>query len=255
MQRLLILVLTTFLLTLASVASVQAQDNANEGIAEVVKITPAAGKGPELEKAIAKYHRWMADKDGHFEYNWYMIDTGPETGKYIARSGNHNWADFDVKHDWDDEADAKFAETIAPLVEHVERSFTRNMDEVSHWPESFDGYTHFMVEDWYVRNGSYGDFMKALGTIHDAMTKSNFAGHWGFLSVATGGHGNQVSLVIPNKGWSGMTEKDPSFSKILTEALGGEEQFATFMSDFGNTFKVGGNRMVRYLPEASSYGN
>jgi hypothetical protein len=236
-------------------ASVQAQEASDEGIAESVKITPVAGKGAELEQAIARYHHWMADQDGHFEYNWYAVETGPDTGKYIARSGNHNWADLDVKHDWDDEADAKFAEMVAPLIEHIERVVTREMRDVSHWPESFSGYTHFMVEDWYIRNGSHGAFIAGLNRIHQALTEGGHPGYWGFMSVVSGGHGHQVTLVVPNKGWADMAEKNPTFVEIMTEALGGDEQYAAFMSDWSATFTVGDNHMVRYLPAASSYGD
>lgn len=255
MRKYLILILTTFLFTTFGIATLQAQESMNEGIAELVKITPVAGKGAELEKAVEEFHHWMSNKEGHFEYNWYSIETGPDTGKYIARSGDHNWADLDAEHDWDDAAEAKFGEMIAPLVAHAERIVTQDMNEVSNWPESFEGYTHFVVEDWYIKNGSYGAFMKGLKKIHAALTKGGYPGHWGFMSVVSGGHGNQVTLVSPNKGWAGMADKDPSFSKVMAAELGGQEEYEAFMSEWGMTFKVGHNHMVRHLPEASNYGN
>jgi len=255
MRKYLKFALTTILLSMLGVCSLQAQETTSEGIAELVKITPVAGKGAELEKAIERYHHWMANKQGHFEYNWYSIETGPDTGKYIARTGDHNWADFDAEHAWDDEADAKFGEMIAPLVAHAERMMTRDMDDVSHWPESFEGYTHFMVEDWYIKNGSYGAFMQGLKKIHAALVKGGYPGYWGFMSVVSGGHGNQVTLVSPNKGWAGMAEKDPSFTKIMTAELGGQAEFEAFMSEWSMSFKPGHNHMVKLLPAASDYGD
>jgi hypothetical protein len=41
----------------------------------------------------------------------------------------------------------------------------------------------------------------------------------------------------------------------MTEALGGEEEFNNFMSEWGATFKTGQNHMVRYMPGASDYGD
>ena len=52
-----------------------------------------------------------------------------------------------------------------------------------------------------------------------------------------------------------MVDKDPSFSKIMGEAMGGEEAVTAFMSDWSSTFKSGLNQTIRYLPEASDYGN
>ena len=51
-----------------------------------------------------------------------------------------------------------------------------------------------------------------------------------------------------------MSEKDPSFYKIMSEALGGEDAFHSFMSDWSATFKTGHNQMVKLMPEASDYG-
>jgi len=59
-------------------------------LARVVLITPKDGQAKALEEAITKYHHYMADKKGAWRYNWYSIVTGPDTGKYIARSRDHN---------------------------------------------------------------------------------------------------------------------------------------------------------------------
>jgi hypothetical protein len=129
------------------------------------------------------------------------------------------------------------------------------MREFFYWPESFEGYTHFSVQDWYVRNGQYGKFIAGLKTVHEALTAAEWGSYYGFFSIASGGHGNQIQLVTANRGWSDMADNDPSFSEILIEALGGEEAFGAFMNDWGSTFKFGDNRMVRLLPEASDYGD
>jgi len=216
---------------------VQAQDN--DGIATTVMITPKAGHEKALVKGITDYHHWVANFDGHFEYTWYEILTGPNTGKYLARSGGHNWSEFDADYDWQKEADKVFETNVAPF---------------SHWPESFEGYTHFQVQDWYVKGGQYGKFRRGLKKVSDTLKAGNFPGYWGFFSVESGGYGNQVSLVTAHKGWSDMADKDPSFFDIMSEALGGAEEFDTFMSDWGATFKEGHSRMVRRMPEASDYG-
>jgi len=215
---------------------VQAQDN--DGIATTVMITPKAGH----EKALVKGN------------TWYEIMTGPDTGKYLARSGGHNWSEFDAEYDWQKEAGKVFETNVAPHIESATNVMTQEMTEFSHWPESFDGYTHFQVQDWYVKGGQFGKFRRGLKKVVDTLKAGNFPGYWGFFSVTSGGHGNQISLVTAHKGWSDMADKDPSFFDVMSEALGGAEEFDAFMGDWGSTFKEGQNRTVRRMPEASDYG-
>lgn len=245
----------TLLVSLFLVMPVQAEDEENDGIAELFLITAKSGHEQALIKAITDYHHWIAGKEGHFEYSWHEIMTGPDTGKYIARSGGHNWSDFDTEYDWDEEASQMFVANVAPHIDGSQRSMTAAMDEFSHWPENFEGYTHFQVEDWYVKSGQYGNFRKGLKKITDALKSANYGSYFSFVSLESGGRGNQISLVSPQKGWSGMKGSDPSFLEIMTETMGGEEEFNSFMSEWGATFKIGQNRMVRYMPGASDYDN
>ena len=249
------LVVLILLLSLMPFIPVQAADEENEGIAQVILITPKAGHAQSLVDAITDYHHWIASKAGHFESPWDEIMTGPDTGKYIARSGNHNWADFDAVHDWDEEAGQQFVTNVAPHIEGIVRTVTSNMDEFGNWPEDITGYTHYQVEQWYVRNGQGGAFRRGLKKIVDTLKAGGFPNYWGFVSVESGGYGNQITLVSANKGWSDMTDKDPSFFDIMSKELGGEEEFSKFMSEWGETFKQGKTQMVRYMPEASDYGN
>jgi hypothetical protein len=245
----------TLMVSLFLIMPAQAEDEENDNIAERILITPTAGHGPELIKAITEFHHWVAGKEGHFEYTWYEILTGPDTGNYFARSGNHNWSDFDAEYDWQEEADHMFQANVAPHIESTQRSMEESLDEFSHWPEDFEGYTHFSVESWYVKGGQYGNFRKGLKKITDTLKAASYGSYFAFVSVESGGHGNQIILVSPKKGWSGMQGSDPSFLEIMIDTLGGEEEFNNFMSEWGGTFKVGQNQMVRYMPGASDYSN
>ncbi|MGD2129491.1 MAG: hypothetical protein PVJ33_02675 [Lysobacterales bacterium] len=225
----------------------------NEGVATVVHITPKPGHEAELVKAITDYHHFVAKFPGHMEYTWYEVLTGPDTGTYLARSGEHNWSDFDAEHDWDDEADAMFSKNVAPHIDHAVRMMTKDMNEFSYWPEDMKDYTHFQLERWYVQSGQYGKFRRGLRKIVDTMKANDFPGRFGFISVASGGPGNQITFAIPSKGWAGMSDKKPSFYDIMSKELGSAEAFDDFMSDWGSTFKAGQNMMVKVMPEASEY--
>jgi hypothetical protein len=234
---------------------IPAQAQENEGVATSVLITPKAGHEEELVKAITEYHHFVAQFEGHFEYNWYEILTGPYTGKYLARSGNHNWAEFDEEYDWQEEADKVFAEKVAPHIENAQRMMTEEMEEYSHWPESFDGYTHFWVENWYIKNGHGMKFRKHLKKIVETLKANGFPNYWGFFSVQSGGYGGQIQIVSANKGFADMADTEPSFYDIMSKELGGDEAFEEFMAEWGSTFKSGKNWTVKHMPEASDYGN
>ena len=247
-------ILMIALLAFAWLLPVQAEEEKDD-VAMMAKITAKAGPEKELLDAIEEYHKWVAQFDGHMEFQWYEIVTGPDTGKYIARSGGHNWADFDAEYDWQEQAGEKFESLVVPHVDDVTVQVTSHMAGVSHWPESFEGYNMFQVEDWYIKNGRYGPFNKGLKRIVDALKAGGFPHHFGFHAVESGGYSGQVTLVLPNKGWGGMADAEPSFAEIMIKELGGEAEFNTFMADWGDTFKAGKNRMVKYLPDASDYGN
>ncbi len=245
----------TLVVSLFLIMPAQAEDEENDTIAQLILITPTAGHGQSLVEAITEYHHWVAGKEGHFEYSWYEILTGPDTGKYIARSGGHNWSDFDAEYDWQEEAEQMFQANVAPHIDSIQTSMNKDMDEFSYWPEDFEGYTHFSVENWYVKGGQYGNFRRGLKKITDALKAASYGSYFSFVSVESGGRGNQITSVSPKKGWSGMQGPDPSFLDIMTETLCGKEELNNFMSEWGATFKVGQNQMVRYMPDASDYTN
>ena len=76
---------------IACTAQAVAQDEEEtDGLANVVHITAKDGHNKALEEGITAYHHYMGDKKGAWRYQWYSIVTGPDSGTYIARSGNHN---------------------------------------------------------------------------------------------------------------------------------------------------------------------
>jgi len=243
------------LLGLFWLAPVQAQEKENEDVSVLLHITPKAGHSEALIKGITDYHKWVANFDGHMRFTWWEILTGPHTGTYYAHSGNHNWADFDAKYDWEEQSNDVIKQNVMPHIESMSRSMSVPMEDVSHWPEDWSGYTHLQIESWYVKNGQFGKFNAGLKRIVEALKAGGFPYHFGFRRVATGGHGGQVTLISPLKGWAGMSDEEPSFYDIMTKELGSPEAFEEFMADWGSTYKVGQNHMIKYMEGASDYGD
>lgn len=247
-------ILTIALLALFMAMPLQADDHEKENIAMLALITPKAGHDEALIKAITDYHHWVANFEGHMRFNWFQIMTGPDTGKYAARSGGHSWADFDKSYDWQEKAGEVFEQNVMPHIDDMKVSYTSEMTDMSHWPEDWAGYSHFYIQEWYVHNGKGRQFRDGLKRIVDTLKAGGFPVHFGFHSTESGGYGNQVTFVSPKKGWADMSEKSPSFVEIMTKEFGDQEAFSTFMSEWSATFKSGRNYHVKRLPEASDYG-
>ena len=227
------------LLSFMSLAVAQDKEK-NDGLAQVVLITAKDGQNKALEEAITKYHHYMAGKKGAWRYRWYSIETGSDTGKYIARSGDHNWADFDAEHDWDDEAGAKFASLVEPHVANMEVTIMRADDELGIWPENMDGYQYFSITWWHIKSGQNKAFNEGLKKIDATLKAGDWPDFYAFAYPVSGGHGNSMILVSPSKSYADMAPKEPSFIDVMNKALG-EEETQAFLADWGPTSKSGDN--------------
>jgi len=252
-KKVLMLIASLTLIALLSTAVAQDQLE-NDGIAQVVLITARDGQAQALEKAITDYHHYMAGKKGAFRYQWYSILTGPDTGKYIARTGSHNWADFDAKHDWDEEAAAKFASDVQPYIENADFRLTRSESDLGSWPESMADYPYILVTDWYVKPGQFGAFNAGLKKIDGIFSKAGWTNYIAFVWTVSGGKSGQISLVSPRKSYADMAPKKPSFFEVMSSAMGAEKAQA-FLSELGESYKAGRNFMVKYRPKLSHYGD
>jgi len=252
-KKVLMLIASLTLITGMSTAVAQDQQE-NDGLAQVVLITAKDGQAKALEKAITDYHHYMADKKGAFRYQWYSIITGPDTGKYFARTGNHNWADFDATNDWDEAAAAKFASDVQPYIEDADSRLTRTDDELGIWPDSMDGYQYFLITDWYIKTGNTRAFNSGLKKIDGVLKEASWPNYYAFVWTVSGGKGNQITLVSPRKSYADMAPKEPSFIDAMNKALG-EEEAETFLAEFGQTYKSGRNFMLKYRPKLSDYGD
>jgi hypothetical protein len=256
MKKYYLLIAPVLLLCALWLTPLQADDpEEKENIAIMAVITAKDGHDDALIKAITDYHKWVAKFEGSMRFHWWHILTGPDTGKYVARSGGHSWADFDAEYEWQEEAGEVFEKNVAPHIAHMEQVITSEMSEYSNWPDNWDGYDLVWTEQWYVKNGQGAKFRKGLKRIVDTLKAGGFPNYFGFHSVVSGGHGNQVSFVSPRKGWADMSEKNPSFGEIMMKEFGSEEEMQNFMSDWAATFKTGVNAMGEYMPEASDYGD
>jgi hypothetical protein len=231
---------------------VQAQEEETDGIAIVWHFVVNDNEDDAFEESVKGFHQFMADKEGAYHWDWYKILTGPDTGDYIARSANHNWADMDADHDWEPDANAYIKENVAPHIQSSTRMFMRTNEEFSNWPDENPGFKFFNLDRWHIKNGQGREFRAGLAKVHKLLVDGGFPVSYGFSTPVSGGKGNQIQLVTGHTSWADMAEPEPSFESILTKAMG-EEEFATFMSDWGTTFWPGDNWTVSHLRGLSHF--
>ncbi len=240
----------------AITAPVVAQDEAdNEGIAIVVVIEPKDGHDAALREAVTSYHHWIADKEGAMRYQWYSILTGPDTGSYIARSGDHNWADFDNTADWRSEGAEKFAAEIQPHIEDVQVMYTMEESDWGIWPENIGDYRLFQISHWWVKPGHNQAFRDGVARIDATLKAGGFPNFYAFSRVVSGSHGNHIVIASPRKNYADMSPKSPSFMEVMGAAMGGEDEVQAFMAEWSQTYKAGDNYLIQLQPELSDYGD
>lgn len=235
-------------------APVLAEEEKSDNLARVVMITPKAGHEEALEESITKYHHYMGNKEGAWRYNWYSVVTGPDTGKYLARSGGHSWADFDVEFKWGKEAGKKFRAEVWPHIEDADVYITEVDDEVGIWPDDMDGYQYYSVTKWYIKSGKGREFNEGLKKVDAILKEGGWPNFYAFTYEVSGGNGNTVTIVSPRKNFADMAPKEPAFMDILKKAMG-EEEAEAFMKDWGETFKSGQNQLLKWEPKLSDYGD
>ena len=247
--------------TLASLAligfmsqAVAQDEEKTDNLAQVFHIVAKDGHAKQLEEAITAYHHYMADKPGAWRFQWFSVVTGPNLGHYYARSGNHNWADFDATNDWDEAACAEMAANRGD--NHVNNSnmITKGNDEIGIWPDSMEGYGYFSVTSWHVKQGKGKAFNDGLKKIDATLKAGNWPAYYAINSPVSGGKGNTVTLVGPRKSFADMAPKEPKFMDIMTEAMG-EEEAGAFMSEWATTYYQGQNQLLKYRADLSDYGD
>jgi len=250
-----ILIGLSSLALISGMSQAVAQDEEKtDGLAQIVHIVAKDGHVMALEKAITEYHHYMADKPGAWRYQWFSITSGPNSGEYMARSGDHNYADFDATHDWDEAAGEKFLSLVQPHIADADFSITKGNEDVGMWPDSMEGYNYFSITNWHIKQGKGQAFNSGLKKIDAVLKAGNWPNYYAFTYPISGGKGNQTTLVSPNKTFADMAPSGPKFIDIMNEAMG-EEEAGKFLSEWSTTYYAGQNQMLEYRAELSDYGD
>jgi len=207
-----------------------------------------SGMVAQFETAIAAHVQWRRDNNDPWTWNTYQVMTGNNINEFRFRSGSHQWADFDQYSAFLAEGAVHFNETVAPYLESITSNITEWDTTHVNMPE--DQQSLYNVITFHIAPGQMGTAMEVVAKFHEAATKTSWSGQYGFETVANGGWGNKLRVVIPIGNWAGMAEPDPSMEMMMVQAFGQEEAMAIF-EKMGTAITAEESEVVMHRPDLS----
>ena len=186
-------------------------------------VTVNPGQALDFEAAAKSHMEWHASKNDTWYWHTWQIANGQHIGQYIIRTGNHSWADFDQRAEFDQEDTADYLKNVARFVQNLSSNLVVSSPEISKWPADYGMPTMVEVSVIQVKD-EYGDaFYHTIKKVHEAIVEKEMPYTYSWSYVANGGEGPGPTwvLVFPFKSWTEYGESmDPAFWKKVEEVFG-----------------------------------
>jgi len=193
-----------------------------ESLAWVYFVSPAPGQGMKLEAAMKQHYTLHAKANDPWRRNVWEVVTGDHVGSYIIRTGGHTWADFDAEADIPGDRE-DIATNIAPYVSSVAGAITEWDQDISRWPDDLPMPKMVEVTVYHLKPGAWRKFYMAVKKVHEAIGEKKLPFHYGWEWTASGGHGTEITLVIPHATWADFKGPEGSLWKAVEEVYGETE--------------------------------
>ena len=221
-----------FLCAVALPAIAQGQ---TENIAQAYVHTVQPERIAQFEEAVKRHVQWRKQNNDTWEWVWYQVVNGDGLGRYMVRSGNHRWADLDVRYAWDDRvgAAAHFLATVGPFVESEDSSISQLDEALSRPPDDLSAITLFTVTEFDVR--LLGQFREAITKIDEGLDRGNWGRSYLWQMVANGGT-TDATLVVPAENWAALAPPAKSLPMVMAEVYG-EQEANELMQQFASSIR------------------
>ena len=168
----------------------------------------------------------------------------------MVRSGNHRWADLDVRYAWDDGVGAgrHFASTVGPYIESEDSSIAQLDDALSRPLDDNSAITLVAVTEFDVRLP--GQFREAITKIGKGLDRGNWERSYQWLMEAYGGGTTDATLVIPAENWGGLAPPEKPLPVLLAEVYG-EQEASDLMQQFATSIRSQTSYTLRVRPDLS----
>ena len=220
-------------------------------IAWIYVMTPKMGMGAEFQTALRQHVQWRAENGDPWTWGVYEIVNGDNVGTFIARSGDHEWADFDTYDaGFGPRGATNFWATVGPLIEGNTSQITMTDTANARWPENADEYVMFQLITLHLKPAHVEEFTQLIGKFHEAILKTNWPAHYAWTYPLSGGMGPTATLVLPFRNWADFEEPETSFPAMLAQAYGDEEATA-LLTAYSNCYTHSETSILRFRPELS----
>ena len=238
---------TTLLLWV--VAFPEAAQGQTEDIAQSYVHTVQPEMIAQFEEAVKQHVQWRKQNNDPWEWTWYQVVNGGR-GRYLVRSGNHRWADLDVRYAWDDRVGAgpNFLATVGPFFESEDSSISQLDGALSRPLDDYSAITLFAVTEFDVRLP--GQFREAITKIGEGLDRGNWERSYQWLMEAYGGGTTDATLVIPAENWGGLAPPEKPLPVLLAEVYG-EQEASDLMQQLASSIRSQTSYTLRVRPDLS----
>ena len=167
----------------------------------------------------------------------------------MVRSGNHRWADLDVRDAWDDRVGAgpHFLATVGPFFESEDSSISQLDGVLSRPPDDLSAMTLFTVTEFDVR--LLGQFREAITKIGEGLDRGNWGRSYLWQMVANGGT-TDATLVVPAENWAALAPPEKSLPVVMAEVYG-EQEANELMQQFASSIRSRNSYTLRVRRDLS----
>jgi hypothetical protein len=226
----------------------QAQNN----VADVWIVTPAADVGQGFEAALRDHMQWRTEAGDPWQWNVYSVETGSRVGTYAIRSSGHSWADFDAYDaGFGPEGGMRVAASFGPMIESVEHQIVVADTARTRMPADFSEINIIQVVTWNLRPGQ--DFNAAVDHYLEVIEENDLPMYYTFESVASGMEGGpSVMAAFFYRNWAEMGDPNEAFNEALEARYGDELQEVA--QQFAATYRSMDTWVVRARRDLSMGG-
>ncbi len=230
-----------------------AQGTGAGNVGQLWMITPKVGMADKFEAAFARHVDWRRTNNDPWHWDVYVQVDGADVGTYFARSGNHQWADFDGYGEFDRKATDNWNSTVAPYVARMQSTLSEAMPALSNWPADSADYHLFTIINYSIKQGHATRFNRSAKAFADILKDANWPYHWAFVNMVSGGAVPAAVLVLPRKNWAGMADPDPDLFAVVSAKVGPEAAIE-MLDDFSDTIASAQAHTLQSLPQYTVEG-
>jgi hypothetical protein len=181
------------------------------------------GQALAFEAAYKGHLEWHASNDDPWIWHTWQIVNGQNFGHYIIRTGDHTWADWDARPEFQKQDGAHFLENVSQYVKKISSTMSVTDPKLVKWADDYGMPTMVDVTVFQINNEYSDAWYHTIEKIHEATVEKEIPFNYAWSFVASGGEGPGPtwSLVFPFKSWKEYGDTwEPAFWKLVEEVHG-----------------------------------